>query len=231
MMTSALAITRPGWDVGSLRIGSAVPVPVPYANLNNPQTLNLYAMVHDNPETFADLNGHLAAATGQQADPPGDTSTQGSNPDTQQQNRNQAGQPLQQEQPNSPDLQQQAAQASAQKIQEAKSSGDAPPVGSPEYIAKVADQVSTAATAESKYILAPAAGLEAAGLAAVAIPEAGAVADATQSFAAARPSQAVQFAQGFIAAATPGATAPPPTLSGVVGYAAGKLASWLGGKL
>jgi RHS repeat-associated protein len=37
---------------------SSVPVPVPYANLSNPQTLNLYAMVHDNPETFADLDGH-----------------------------------------------------------------------------------------------------------------------------------------------------------------------------
>jgi len=37
---------------------SAVPAPVPYANLANPQTLNLYAMVSDNPETFADLDGH-----------------------------------------------------------------------------------------------------------------------------------------------------------------------------
>lgn len=37
---------------------SAVPSPVPYANLTNPQTLNLYAMVRDNPETFADLDGH-----------------------------------------------------------------------------------------------------------------------------------------------------------------------------
>src|SRR5690242_20765386 len=36
----------------------AVPAPVPYANLTNPQTLNLYAMVSDNPETFADLDGH-----------------------------------------------------------------------------------------------------------------------------------------------------------------------------
>jgi RHS repeat-associated protein len=33
---------------------SAVPAPVPYANLTNPQTLNLYAIVRDNPETFAD---------------------------------------------------------------------------------------------------------------------------------------------------------------------------------
>jgi len=31
---------------------STVPVPVPYANLTNPQTLNLYAMVSDNPETL-----------------------------------------------------------------------------------------------------------------------------------------------------------------------------------
>jgi len=35
-----------------------VPARVPYANLTNPQTLNLYAMVSDNPETFADLDGH-----------------------------------------------------------------------------------------------------------------------------------------------------------------------------
>src|SRR5262249_7143884 len=38
---------------------SSVPVPVPYANLTNPQTLNLYAMVADDPESFADLDGHL----------------------------------------------------------------------------------------------------------------------------------------------------------------------------
>jgi RHS repeat-associated protein len=37
---------------------SAIPEPVPYANPTNPQTLNLYAMVSDNPETFADLDGH-----------------------------------------------------------------------------------------------------------------------------------------------------------------------------
>jgi RHS repeat-associated protein len=39
---------------------SAVPAAVPYANLTNPQTLNLYAIVSDNPETYADLNGHMA---------------------------------------------------------------------------------------------------------------------------------------------------------------------------
>jgi len=43
---------------------SAVPVPVPYANLTNPQTLNLYAMVADDPESFADLDGHLPGENG-----------------------------------------------------------------------------------------------------------------------------------------------------------------------
>src|SRR6185437_13077197 len=37
---------------------SAIPEPVPYANLTNPQTLNLYQYVEDDPETFADLDGH-----------------------------------------------------------------------------------------------------------------------------------------------------------------------------
>jgi RHS repeat-associated protein len=37
---------------------SSVPAPVPYANFTNPQTLNLYAMVADDPESFADLDGH-----------------------------------------------------------------------------------------------------------------------------------------------------------------------------
>jgi RHS repeat-associated protein len=37
---------------------SSVPVAIPYANLSNPQTLNLYSMVADDPESFADLDGH-----------------------------------------------------------------------------------------------------------------------------------------------------------------------------
>lgn len=39
---------------------SSTPVAVPYANLLNPQTLNLYAMVSDDPESFADLDGHAS---------------------------------------------------------------------------------------------------------------------------------------------------------------------------
>jgi len=42
---------------------SAVPAPVPYANLTNPQTLNLYSMVADDPESFADLDGHCGRIT------------------------------------------------------------------------------------------------------------------------------------------------------------------------
>ncbi len=41
---------------------SAIPVAVPYANLTNPQTLNLYAMVSDDPESSADLDGHCCEA-------------------------------------------------------------------------------------------------------------------------------------------------------------------------
>jgi RHS repeat-associated protein len=58
---------------------SAVPAPVPYANLTNPQTLNLYAMVSDNPETFADLDGHCGKVTlpGALADPCPNVQTSG----------------------------------------------------------------------------------------------------------------------------------------------------------
>ena len=42
----------------------SVPVAVPYANLTNPQTLNLYAMVADDPESFADLDGHQSKDPG-----------------------------------------------------------------------------------------------------------------------------------------------------------------------
>jgi RHS repeat-associated protein len=43
---------------------SNTPVAVPYANLTNPQTLNLYAMVSDDPESFADLDGHCCVLEG-----------------------------------------------------------------------------------------------------------------------------------------------------------------------
>jgi RHS repeat-associated protein len=37
---------------------SAIPIPVPYANFGDPQSLNLYGFVNNNPIADADLNGH-----------------------------------------------------------------------------------------------------------------------------------------------------------------------------
>jgi RHS repeat-associated protein len=41
---------------------SAIPAPVPYADLTNPQTLNLYQFVGNNPESFSDAMGHAIMA-------------------------------------------------------------------------------------------------------------------------------------------------------------------------
>ena len=35
------------------------PEPIPYADLTNPQSLNQYVIVADDPSSFADLDGHL----------------------------------------------------------------------------------------------------------------------------------------------------------------------------
>jgi RHS repeat-associated protein len=46
--------TTPDW--------STMPQPVPYANLDDPQTLNLYAYVRNNPLSRRDLDGHVDMA-------------------------------------------------------------------------------------------------------------------------------------------------------------------------
>ena len=43
---------------------SGVPVTVPYANFGNPQTLNAYAYVQNNPVTLLDLDGHAPQPNG-----------------------------------------------------------------------------------------------------------------------------------------------------------------------
>jgi RHS repeat-associated protein len=42
---------------------SDAPEPVPYASFGRPQSLNLYGMVADDPESFADLDGHKLVCT------------------------------------------------------------------------------------------------------------------------------------------------------------------------
>lgn len=43
---------------------SATPEPVPYANFGNPQSLNLYTYVRNNPLSFGDPDGHLMTPGG-----------------------------------------------------------------------------------------------------------------------------------------------------------------------
>ena len=50
----------PDWD--------SAQVPVPYADLHNPQTLNLYAYVGGDPTNHADADGHLSNAPGDTGD-------------------------------------------------------------------------------------------------------------------------------------------------------------------
>ncbi|HKV04947.1 MAG TPA: RHS repeat-associated core domain-containing protein [Candidatus Acidoferrales bacterium] len=220
---------------------SAVPAPVPYANLTNPQTLNLYAMVSDNPETFADLDGHQDGTNPDltTTKPPYsgrisiDVGGNGSSTDQDKQQQAQTAQPQNQQpqqkhndqQPQGPDLAQQAADATAKKAYDAKTKQDAPPVGSPEYTAQVSSKINAETAAANKSILAPAAAVETAGLAAVAAPVAAAVGGAAVETVALHPAETAQFAEGFAAGATPGLTPPPPTVWGFAGYAAGQVAS------
>ena len=57
---------------------SAKVEPVPYAKLADPQSLNLYAYVLDNPTTSLDLDGHACEASGPNACPAPPPTTTGS---------------------------------------------------------------------------------------------------------------------------------------------------------
>jgi RHS repeat-associated protein len=144
---------------------SSVPAPVPYANLTNPQTLNLYAMVSDNPESFADLDGHCGqitmpgapAATKPCANPPNGPVKTGESPDQPKSTTQQAQQ--------APDLLQQVNQATAQKKQDLNNKQNPAP-GSPEYVAAVSGKVTAEMNAGNK-VIGAAAAIEALGVAAV----------------------------------------------------------------
>src|SRR6266571_3425762 len=124
---------------------SAVPVPVHYANLTNPQTLNLYAMVAADPESFADLDGHgcnmggggeISCSFGTQIPPPrgegpnGNTGTGVQNTQTQDQVQAEAAQNANQQQAQAdqppPDQVDLMMQANAQKVQDARAEQNRP---------------------------------------------------------------------------------------------------------
>jgi hypothetical protein len=52
------------WDGSCHLTGAHKIAPVPYAKLENPQTLNLYAYVGNNPLVKVDADGHAAAGSG-----------------------------------------------------------------------------------------------------------------------------------------------------------------------
>jgi RHS repeat-associated protein len=103
---------------------SSVPVPIPYANLTNPQTLNLYSMVADDPESFADLDGHTqqqsqGGAEGQCGGGTGNTSGDSC--------AKQPDQDAQKAQNQNPDPVQQVTQAMADAKQKAIAEQNRPP--------------------------------------------------------------------------------------------------------
>ena len=131
---------------------SSVPVPVPYANLTNPQTLNLYAMVSDDPETSADLDGHAQQAsqgpsvydgvepscvsqgTGASGNVGTGCGSQAPNLTQDQQKAEAAHQRAQQQNQEAPDALQRMLKADAQKRQAAVDSENGPAPGSKAYI-------------------------------------------------------------------------------------------------
>jgi RHS repeat-associated protein len=216
---------------------SAVPVAVPYADLTNPQTLNLYAIVHDNPSTFADLDGHTCGSIGDsdrngcstptntKTAKPGDGSTgdgTGKSPaqNAQQQNNNQNQHNETQEQKD----EQQYHQALEQRKQQFVNQQAGPAVGSQQYVQQLSTQVygesiegikmDLIITAPETTTAAVVASAPAAAAAGGAI-EAGAQTTraAATDYVLSHPSEAANFAQGLVR----GPAGAPPTPAGVLG--------------
>jgi len=111
---------------------SSVPMAVPYADLSNPQTLNLYTYVGDNPISHTDVDGHLENTPGQPGSPGSSTvendnsngagtsqaTTTGGNPNAAPQNWQQQQQSQQQ-----PPAQQQMAQQQENGSEQAQIEG------------------------------------------------------------------------------------------------------------
>jgi RHS repeat-associated protein len=140
---------------------SSVVAPVPYANLTNPQTLNLYAFVSDNPESFADLDGHDPASCAEATSSGKSGPANGSciaPPQGYQDKSNPANQSNLTTPTESPDQVQQqtyAAMAQQQAAQLAQLSAQtfAPPVGSTDYLSALSGQVNAEMHAGNQLIL------------------------------------------------------------------------------
>jgi hypothetical protein len=138
-----------------------VVAPVPYANLTNPQTLNLYAFVSDNPESFADLDGHDPASCAEATSSGKSGPANGSciaPPQGYQDKSNPANQSNLTTPTESPDQVQQqtyAAMAQQQAAQLAQLSAQtfAPPVGSTDYLSALSGQVNAEMHAGNQLIL------------------------------------------------------------------------------
>jgi hypothetical protein len=209
---------------------------VPYAQFGDPQSLNLYSYVRNNPVTAVDADGHASDDLKRAPKPTKDPQPHLSN----------HGQSMTQEQKDK----QQYQQALEKRKQEFLQKQAAPAPGSPEYIAQVSGKVSAEMKAGNKVIAGMAvleavgvgvvvggsataeAAVETAGTAARATGQAasagaraavaaGASGVTTAEVAAATHPQTVQFVNGVLSGAF---HAPPPqTFAGQAGSIVGKV--------
>ena len=173
-------------------------------------------MVGDNPESFADLDGHQAADTGPECGMSPESHTCSSSPHhtdnivaddhmRQSTEKDKAQDQSQVEKEN-----QQYHEALKQREQSIRDQQAGPAVGSPEYLNQLSGQVAAETTAGEKYILAPAAVMEAAGIVTVVATSATAETVAAGAVNAYNTAQvtvgtnqtAVQVVQGVVAAIT-----------------------------
>ena len=218
---------------------------VPYADFGNPQSLNLYAFVKNNPTSFADLDGHCGAGgNGTErpclVDAPNKTDSGGSwwnrtkdgdNPcrcfanGGQNQNKKNPSPPQ-------PDLDQQARAARAQLIRDQNNKQN-PALGTPEAVKATlgvaGEQADTGVKGAAKglafvdTVAAVAAAAVATGAAATAYDTAATALDSAQSVVGSHPGGSVDFANGFVSGISVGPSSMPGSVWGDVGWAVGKV--------
>jgi len=193
---------------------AAKPTAVPYANYGNPQSLNLYSYVENNPTTAADLDGHGQCTGGGS----GIAEGQGLGPtcDAVQKQKTETNAEKSQEQKD----EQTYHRMLDQKKQQFLDSQAAPPVGSPEYIARVSSKVTAEMHAGNK-VIALVALVEGFGFTAgEGGPQAAAGMRAAVVLVATHPEEATDLAKGLAAGRT---KLPPMSPAGMAGWVAGNI--------